>query len=241
MSALYKQVSTQILEQITKGERKVGDQFPPEIEFASELGVSRSTVRLAFNELELSGVLRRRKRAGTQIIASKPKTQVRTKQKGFEELMQMVRNVPAKIEQISTVHLDDMPVLEKFHEVSDHWLEIYATRSLPNAKTPTCVSCVYIPERFSAITDNLNKMEASVLSLIENVYDVQVARIVQRDKAVSCPTPAATLMALQPAEAVLEIQMELYDRGGELIEFVVTHAESNQATSVAEYLITEFD
>jgi hypothetical protein len=41
--------------------------FPPEIEFASRLGVSRATVRLAMQRLVQEGVLVRKRNAGTRV------------------------------------------------------------------------------------------------------------------------------------------------------------------------------
>lgn len=76
MKALYLQVSDTILKQISAGERKVGDRLPPEADFATELGVSRSTLRLAFNQLESHGVLRRRKKAGYRDNFGKADTEV---------------------------------------------------------------------------------------------------------------------------------------------------------------------
>ena len=67
MTALYKQVCDDILARIEAGSLKVGDKLPPEADYAAELGVSRSTLRLAFGELERVGVLRRKKRVGRRI------------------------------------------------------------------------------------------------------------------------------------------------------------------------------
>lgn len=238
MSALYRQVSDQILTQISKGERKVGDQLPPEVEFASELGVSRSTVRLAFNQLELIGVLRRRKRAGTQIIAAEPKTQYRIDTTGFEELVRFIRNMPSSVEQITSVSLEDIPELRKFEGESDRWLEVYASRTLPDGSWPICVSRTYVPERYSEIAASLHATGASVLTTIEKEYDVEIARIVQNSKAVNCPASVATLMSLEPGAAVVECQTEMYDKDGVLIEFAISHTESNYGTMLNDFSIT---
>lgn len=235
MSALYRQVSAQILEQIAKGERKVGDQLPPEVDIASELGVSRSTVRLAFNQLESSGVLRRRKRAGTQIIAAEPKTQYRIDTTGFEELMHFVRNMPISVSKISNVLFNETPDLRKFDIESEHWLEIHSSRTLPGESRPTCVTRVYVPEQFSEITDILNESTSSVLSTIEKVYDIDVARLVQSSKAVNCPASAAELMEIQPGAAVVECRTEMYDKDGVLIEFAISLTESNHGIMINEF------
>lgn len=70
----------------------VGDKFPPEADYAAELGVSRSTLRLAFADLEASGVLKRRKRAGTVIISDAPRQRFNMATTGINELLSLGRD-----------------------------------------------------------------------------------------------------------------------------------------------------
>jgi len=65
--ALYKILADDLLLKISNGEIKVGERLPPEAEYAEQLGVSRSTLRQAFSQLEHSGILKRRKRGGTEV------------------------------------------------------------------------------------------------------------------------------------------------------------------------------
>lgn len=54
---LYTQICEQITEAVNKGKLKPGEKLPPERELASQIGISRGTIKKAFLELERSGVI----------------------------------------------------------------------------------------------------------------------------------------------------------------------------------------
>ena len=62
---LYRFVKDKLLQSIYNGESRIGEQVPSENELALQLGVSRITVRRAFQELESGGVIRRIQGLGT--------------------------------------------------------------------------------------------------------------------------------------------------------------------------------
>jgi DNA-binding GntR family transcriptional regulator len=59
-SSLYLFVKGEIVDLISKGEFKPGDQLPSEFELAKKLGVSRMTLREALRALEEEGLLARK-------------------------------------------------------------------------------------------------------------------------------------------------------------------------------------
>ncbi len=66
------QVRERITDSILRGELRVGDQLPPEIELARQFGVSRVPVREAIISLEQSGLLLIKRGAGGGIFVAEP-------------------------------------------------------------------------------------------------------------------------------------------------------------------------
>lgn len=228
MSALYRQVCEQILAQITGGKRQVGDRLPPEAEFAVELGISRSTLRLAFAELEAAGVLRRRKRAGTQIISDKPQKRFSMATSGVHELLSLGRNTSLTVTSVKTVSTQEIALLQTHHSDTDQWLEISGSRTLQGEATPFSVNQVYVPARFSSIESLLTKNETSVYQIIENTFDVTVARVAQTTTAIACPKHEAKIMSLAAATPVLRIDAALYLQDNSLMEVSKATFDSNR-------------
>jgi 2-aminoadipate transaminase len=66
---LYTQIATQVRGLIERGVLKVGDRLPPNRELAETLGVNRSTVATAYDELLADGLIAARVGSGTFIAA----------------------------------------------------------------------------------------------------------------------------------------------------------------------------
>ncbi|MCQ0094204.1 UTRA domain-containing protein [Roseovarius sp. M141] len=70
MKATYKDVKSDILSRITKGDWGPGSLVPNEIELAGIYGCARATVNRAMRELADDGIIERRRKAGTRVRAS---------------------------------------------------------------------------------------------------------------------------------------------------------------------------
>ncbi len=221
MSTLYARVCDQILGEIQSGALKVGDRLPPEGDYAAELGVSRSTLRLAFAELEASGVLRRKKRAGTEIISDTPKQRFNMATTGIEELLSLGRETKFVIHDTRTVRTEDVAALSGLVSETGHWLEVTGARTMAGEVNPFSVNRVYVPARFAAIEPLLNTGEASVYRMIEQTFSVSVSRVSQSVRAIACPDAPARIMGLPPASPALEIEAQLFVEDGSLMEVSV--------------------
>ena len=151
MSTLYAQVCENILDQIQRGALKVGDRLPPEAEYAAELGISRSTLRLAFSELEASGVLKRKKRAGTEIISDTPKPRFNMATSGIGELLSLGRDTHFTIFDTAICRTEDIPQLEGLFSETGHWLQVNGARTLAGETQPFSANQVFVPARYAAI------------------------------------------------------------------------------------------
>jgi GntR family histidine utilization transcriptional repressor len=70
MKVTYRDVKTDILSKITKGEWGPGSLVPNEIELAGIYGCARATVNRAMRELADDGIIERRRKAGTRVRQS---------------------------------------------------------------------------------------------------------------------------------------------------------------------------
>ena len=68
----HQQLAEDLLGQIANGTFGIGDRLPTEEQLCAEYGVARGTVRQALGRLDELGLISRRPRAGTTVIASVP-------------------------------------------------------------------------------------------------------------------------------------------------------------------------
>lgn len=221
MSTLYENVAQSIMNQIEEGKLRVGDGLPPEAEYAAQLGISRTTLRLAFQKLENQGVLERRKRIGTKIISAKPKRLYSMATTDLNELLNLGRDTKLVLRGTRNVRTEDMPELVGLVSETGHWLEITGVRFMTGEAEPFSVNRVYVPARFAAIEPALKDVETSIFEAIETIFKVKVGRIHQSVTARPCPAPEAELLGLSEHSATLQVQAQLFTEEDELLEVSV--------------------
>lgn len=225
---LYQQVTDRILNEIRLGRLKVGDRLPPEQDYAVELGVSRSTLRLAFSELERAGVLHRRKRVGTQIVAEEPSRMFNMRTDGLHELLTLGRDTNLKITGKRTVEGSEIPLLNGLESATGYWLEVSGMRYLPNDTTPFNLSRIYVTGRYAGIEPVLGASENSVFTVIERVFGVSVSRVTQTTRAVACPDDVAPSIGLATGAPSLMTEAYLYGPAQELMEVSIGYFDPDR-------------
>lgn len=221
MTALHQQLSDAILAQIQTGKLRVGAKLPPEADYAAELGVSRSTLRLAFTELERVGVLHRKKRAGTTIIADRPKSQFNMSTSGLHELLSLGRDTSLLLSGTKTVRTEAVAQLHGYDSETGHWLEVSGTRTLPDETLPFNSTRIYVPARYAGIEHVLKQSEPSVFRIIEERFELAVGMVNQSAQAIRCPADVAGIIGIEPDAPALRIVAQLYDRDAVLMEISV--------------------
>ncbi|MCR9136159.1 MAG: GntR family transcriptional regulator [Alphaproteobacteria bacterium] len=217
-TTLHSRVEDDILNRIQSGDWHVGDRLPKEEDLAAQLGVSRSTLRIAFASLERKGVLQRKKRAGTRIISDRPTSRFSMVTGGISEVLSLGRDTRFDISSTRSVADDSVAVLSGLESETGHWLEITGTRKIDENEPPFNWSQIYVTGRYAGIAPALGKGVTSVFEVIEDAFGTKVSRVSQKVLAIACPDRAAKAMGLAEGDPVLQIVARLYDQDDRLFE-----------------------
>lgn len=221
MKALYAQVCKDILARIQNGDLRVGDRLPPEDDYAAELGVSRSTLRAAYSELQSLGVLKRRKRAGTVIISDTPRHRFNMATRDINELLRVGSETAFEVTGTRTVRTQDIPQLDGAFSETGYWLEVQANRKLTGEARPFSANFVYVPARYAAIEPLLHATKTSVFHVIEETFGISVGRVTQTLSAIACPKIEAEIIGLSEGAPAMRIDAELSQSDGTIMEVSV--------------------
>ena len=101
---VYLQLSNYFSARISSGELKEGDALPTENALCKILGISRSTVRQAFQVLEDEGVIVRKKRVGTRVCKPKLKRSISNLYNFTTEMFALGLAPSSKVLSFTTVH-----------------------------------------------------------------------------------------------------------------------------------------
>jgi GntR family transcriptional regulator len=100
----HQQLAEDLLAQIADGTFAVGDRLPTEEQLCADYGLARGTVRRALGRLDELGLISRRPRAGTTVIASVPMA-------GYQPLAQSAADIVALAAETRLVKPDGREVL----------------------------------------------------------------------------------------------------------------------------------
>jgi len=99
-----------LAEMIERAGLGVGDRIPPEIALAERLGVGRTTIREALNRWEGLGIIRRRRGAGTFLVARVPSsrgpvpTMIRLEGEALLRLLEVRRALESEVVRKATLN-----------------------------------------------------------------------------------------------------------------------------------------
>lgn len=144
--SLTEQIKTHLKQRILNAEFEDG-RIPPEMELATELNVSRSTIREALSRLETEGVIFRKQGAGTFVNATGLQVKVRLDEIwGYETMLQAHGYNPSA----EVVRVETQPptaaVVSELNLAPQEEVLLVEKRFFANDQ-PVILTCNYLPTR----------------------------------------------------------------------------------------------
>lgn len=221
---LYRKIATSLRDAIADGRWPIGSRLPPEPDLAGRFDVSRTTIRQALGELESQGLIERRRRHGTTVIAREPDGLFRMDTGELDALLGLARDTVFAIDSTRIVQGAHVVELAALAGDEADWLEVVGGRHLPDAVDgcPFSWSWIWVPARFRAISEHLGPETRSIYGALEREFGIRVTRVAQRVTARRCPAAIATRLGIARGWPALEIVATLYDADDEPIECTQT-------------------
>ncbi len=224
METRYAFVARSLAEAIADGRHPVGSMLPNEFELADQFSVSRSTIRAAMRELEASGLVSRRKSAGTRVEASG----LTLESGGFvqtlgsvEAVQQFGAETERLVQNVADVVADDDLALQLGCRPGRRWLRISSLRLVPHDRTrlPICWTDVYIDGAFSEVVRRRMAGHAGIFStLVEEISGRRIREIRQEISAIGVPAHVAAALRAEPNAHALAIRRQYLQSANTLVE-----------------------
>jgi GntR family transcriptional regulator len=213
----YRQIADQMKEAIQSGTVLPGEPFWSEGELASELAISKMTVRQAFQLLRAEGLINVVK--GKRPLVAAGRLQKNTQElRGFTEEMTRRGLKPS-----SRVLLSECVVPEP--EIRDALKlgekdQVFIVRRLRLAdRQPVGVETSHLPARLFPGLDRQNLEERSLYGLLESHFGVKLCWSEEEIEAVPAEKEEAELLQVKRGAALLSMKRVVYDVEGALIEY----------------------
>ena len=198
-------------------ELAVGDAIPPERRLASDLGVSRPTLRAVIDELVREGLLRRRHGSGTYV--SEPKIALPLTMTSFTEDMAR-RGMRAGSHVVSFEPISAGAKLGQRLRVSPVD-EVWAIRRLRLADDETmAIEFLHVPRRLLPDLTREDLEEHSFYTLLQEQHGIVIASGIQTIEPTVVNEDEAEMLAVPVHSPAFLFERTTESEGGEVVEYV---------------------
>ena len=219
---IYLRIAKHLKSAIAEGRYPVGARLPTEAELCDQFGISRFTARAAVKILLTSGLVTRRQRVGTVVIATPDDARYTFDASTVSDLFQYAHETRLRLAYVGHIALDKGRAADFGAEVGDEWTYGIGVRRQGgegiDLGRPICVTRLFLNPSLEAIDQRLRDAEGPIYQVIEREYGKTIARVEQELHAVLLTTDDAANLACAPGMPALRIVRRYYGDDGKLLE-----------------------
>lgn len=214
----YVQIAKQLADAITSNRYAVGAKLPTEAELCKQFRISRYTAREALRQLRESGLISRRRGAGTTVAASTPTSTFSRSISSFGELKQYADDTRLRIERRGRVAAGSAEGEMLGQRRGREWTRLSAVRIKPGEAAPICLTTVYLSPDVAPIVAKLPRETGAIHAVIEAELGLRIARIDQTIDAVTLGEADAKRLGATTGGPALRVVRRYYDANDRLLE-----------------------
>lgn len=223
---LYDQLVDILTEKI-EHESSPGDLLPSERELSERYGLSRTTVRLALQELERIGLVVRQHGRGTFVADRSARTTDLMHTYSFtEQMRELGRKPETTILEFDEIEADKNLAEHMGARIGDKMFKLKRLRAADG--TPLMVERTYLPVRKFLSLKRRMLDGHSLYSVIGRTYGEKV-RVAEEEFFASVARPAdARLLDINEGDPVLDLVRTTYNTSNEIVEYTLSVARADQ-------------
>lgn len=223
---LYDQM-VEMLRNKIYNELQTGDALPSERELTQRYGVSRTTVRLALNELERMGLIVRRHGKGTFVAENKNEITDLSGTYSFTEQMKELGRVPlTTILEFEVVEATKNIAAHLGLRIGDGAISMKRLRSADGV--PMMVEYTWVPSSAMPGLTRADLERKSLYGLMEEDYQIKIHVANEEFCASVADRADAELLGIKEGAPVLSLERTTYMDRNVIVEYTLSIARADQ-------------
>jgi DNA-binding GntR family transcriptional regulator len=221
----YLKIAGQLKRGIAEGKWPVGARLPTELELCEQFGISRFTARAAVRVLSSAGLVTRRQRVGTIVIATPDEARYNQDAASLPDLLQYARDTDLRLVYVGKVTLSPTIAREFGVEAGVEWIYAIGIRHEANGKgkdkargRPFCLTRLFLNPVLKGIESKLRERKSAVYALIEREFRIPIERVEQDLQGITLDADDAANLGAEPGAPALRIVRRYYSDDGRLLE-----------------------
>lgn len=204
----HEKISADLRERILSGEWPEGTIIPSEVDLAESYGVSRPTIRHAFEPLVAEGLVERRRKRGTMVCRAKVARSLDIDPLSIDGVLPT--GVTTRVEVISTHILPADGIVARSLAVEPGSRVLRVVRRSLVSEVPNVLTETYIPDGLAAAFSGADLTRVSVLDLLAREGHAPV-RAARRLEVIAANGHMATQLAVDDDSPVFWLRSTAYD------------------------------
>lgn len=223
--ALYSKLLSSIREMIK--DMEVGEKLPSERQLCIDYNVSRTTVRRAISDLELSGEVKRIQGSGTFVDRPSAVRHNLSDYYSFTEQTKRLGNVPVSI--IIEYHIENAnsTTAEMFDITEEDliikFIRLRKSNDIPMMLETTFLNYADFPEITMALLEKMPLYE-----IFEEVYQRKIFKVQESYSVSNLDKKQAEILEVPSTEPALKISRVSTDKDDKVIEFTLSLARGDK-------------
>lgn len=199
------------MKKIQIGQYKVGDKLPTEMELCEEYNVSRTTVRIALQELSLEGRINKIQGKGT--FVSKPKIQqsLSTIEKGFaSQIIEQGYEPKTDIIDLQVIPAD--PSLADHLKIKENDPVHRLVRIRYANDEPLFYAISYVPWHFApGLVNDEEACKGSLYQILQNKYGVKIHKTIEEIEPILANKSISEYLSVTEGSPVFSLETITYN------------------------------
>lgn len=225
----YEQVAAALLRRVQAGDWALGDTLPTENELAEQADVSRSTVRMALQQLADWGMVSRRRRRGTVLTAKEPRRVFRQQVGALDQLEEFAERTDLEILDFADVSSSEIRDEYDIEEtVNQRWVRYTALRRWKDSPEIISWTVVSFDGLYEGAKAYIGQQSKPTYRILEDAYGLSIRAIRQDIKARVFGDDLVDLLRAPAHTPALEVVRVMYtaDRDPILVAKSVHRADA---------------
>jgi DNA-binding GntR family transcriptional regulator len=219
----YLQIARELKRAIVDGRYPVGAKLPTEAELCGLFGISRFTAREAIRVLSSAGLVNRRQRVGTVVIARPDEARYTHDASRVSDLMQYATDTELRFVYVGRITLSKALARELDAAAGQEWVYAVGLRVAPAAEgtqpsRPICITRLYLNPVLKGVEAKLRGRKGAVYALIEADYGLGIERVEQELQGVVLDADDAANLGARAGDPALRVVRRYFDERGRLLE-----------------------
>jgi DNA-binding GntR family transcriptional regulator len=229
-SPRYMQIARDLKLAIADGRYPIGSRLPTEVELCAQFRISRFTAREALRLLLAAGLITRRQRVGTVVVAKPDEARYAHDASSIPDLLQYAQDTQLRLVYIGRIGLGAEQARDFGAMAGEEWIYALGIRtaepegpvgdsSVPVLDTrPFCITRVFLNPLLEGIDQKLRERKGAVYALIEREYKLTIARVEQELSGTVLGADDAANLGTPVGAPALRIVRRYYDEKDRLLE-----------------------